>query len=257
MTTLLRRTTRLASRLTRMPALLRHFDDWAAREDDSSSIPWSPPEGFKEMPLPPKDSCDWVVGGGSGGGDDTDRITCRLAFCAERSELQGVVRFGKNTMGPPGLVHGGATATVADACLALVPYWSKQWAVTAKLSVDYEKPVALLSTVHVRAGFSSLSLTPEGLAEVEPPLEPPLDRPKGPGRRLGQEGVRNTTSSSERRFATTDDELATIATKRKKPVSFVMSRMGDDGQPVGPPLISASAVCVVPRGGVANLHETA
>lgn len=248
MTTLLRRTTRLASRLTRMPALLRHFDDWAAREDDSSSIPWSPPEGFTEMPLPPKDSCDWVVGGGSGGGDDTDRITCRLAFCAERSELQGVVRFGKNTMGPPGLVHGGATATVADACLALVPYWSKQWAVTAKLSVEYEKPVALLSTVHVRAGFSSLS--PDA-------AEPPLELPNGPGQRLSQEGLRKSTSSSERRFATTDDELATIATKRKKPVSFVMSRMGDDGQPVGPPLISASAVCVVPRGGVANLHETA
>ena len=53
-------------------------------------------------------------GEGAGGG----RCRCRHQSCVTitkmlSQELQGVVTFGAHTMGPPGLVHGGALATVA------------------------------------------------------------------------------------------------------------------------------------------------
>ena len=117
----------------------------------------------------------------------------------------------------------GAPAGVA----VWTPYWSKQWAVTAKLSVDFLQPVPLLSTVCVRAGFAALDSEGEGGA-----------------------------AQTQQRLAD-DDELAAIAAQRAKPVVFAMRRIGDDGQPIGPPLITASAVCVVPKGGVEKLHESA
>lgn len=76
-----------------------------------------------------------------------------LLFSATEQRVAGLVHFGPLCEGPPGLVHGGAISTVADVTLALLPYWCKRWAVTASLTVNYKRPVPLLSTLLVTSAF--------------------------------------------------------------------------------------------------------
>lgn len=61
----------------------------------------------------------------------------------EEEKLRGVIEFGPYLQGPPSCAHGGASATIADACMGSLIYHTGRRAVTANLSVDYKNLVQL------------------------------------------------------------------------------------------------------------------
>jgi acyl-coenzyme A thioesterase PaaI-like protein len=70
---------------------------------------------------------------------------CGLGLMAwqEGDEVRGHVTFAKHHSGAPMFAHGGAVATALDDCLGFLIYVVGEPAVTAKLEVDYRKPVAI------------------------------------------------------------------------------------------------------------------
>lgn len=58
-------------------------------------------------------------------------------------EIHGEVTFGPHHSGAPTFAHGGAVATAIDDCLGFVLYIVNEPAVTARLEVDYRRPVLL------------------------------------------------------------------------------------------------------------------
>jgi len=68
------------------------------------------------------------------------------------SFLAGIVRFGVDCEGPPGLCHGGSIATVADALTATAVYQvSDRWGYTTRLDCQYRQAVPLKTPVKVEA----------------------------------------------------------------------------------------------------------
>ena len=70
---------------------------------------------------------------------------CGLGLHAWRDgdEVRGHVVFAEHHAGAPGFAHGGAVATALDDCLGFLLYVIGQPAVTAKLEVNYRKPVTI------------------------------------------------------------------------------------------------------------------
>lgn len=68
---------------------------------------------------------------------------CGLGLHAwrEGDEVRGHVTFAPHHAGAPGFAHGGAVATALDDCLGFLLYVIGQPAVTAKLEVNYRRPV--------------------------------------------------------------------------------------------------------------------
>lgn len=62
--------------------------------------------------------------------------------------------FDLKQQGPPGCLHGGASAAVMDEVMGLTLWYSGLRVVTANLSVDYIKPVPLNQLVHIRANLT-------------------------------------------------------------------------------------------------------
>lgn len=62
--------------------------------------------------------------------------------------------FDLKQQGPPGCLHGGASAAVMDEVMGLTLWYSGLSVVTANLSVDYIKPVPLNQLVHIRASLT-------------------------------------------------------------------------------------------------------
>ena len=62
--------------------------------------------------------------------------------------------FDLKQQGPPGCLHGGASAAVMDEVMGLTLWYSGLRVVTANLSVDYIKPVPLNQPVHIRASLT-------------------------------------------------------------------------------------------------------
>ena len=62
--------------------------------------------------------------------------------------------FDLKQQGPPGCLHGGASAAVMDEVMGLTLWYSGLRVVTANLSVDYIKPVPLNQLVHIRASLT-------------------------------------------------------------------------------------------------------
>jgi acyl-coenzyme A thioesterase PaaI-like protein len=65
--------------------------------------------------------------------------------------VAGKVTLGKAYEGPPGLVHGGFTATLLDHALARAARSAGHGGLTASLSVRYRRPVPLGTSLLVRA----------------------------------------------------------------------------------------------------------
>ena len=65
--------------------------------------------------------------------------------------VAGKVTLGKAYEGPPGLVHGGFTATLLDHALARAARSAGHGGLTATLSVRYRRPVPLGTSLLVRA----------------------------------------------------------------------------------------------------------
>lgn len=62
--------------------------------------------------------------------------------------------FSDFQQGPPGFVHGGASAAVLDEAMGLAVLHSGYKVVTANLSVDYRKPIPLEKPVRIQAEMS-------------------------------------------------------------------------------------------------------
>jgi acyl-coenzyme A thioesterase PaaI-like protein len=65
--------------------------------------------------------------------------------------VRGEVTLGKAYEGPPGLVHGGVTATLLDHALARAARSAGHGGLTATLTVRYRRPVPLGTPLEVRA----------------------------------------------------------------------------------------------------------
>jgi len=62
--------------------------------------------------------------------------------------------FTIHHQGPPGFVHGGATAAVLDEAMGLAIWQAGYRAVTVNLMIDYRKPVPLGEPILIRAAMS-------------------------------------------------------------------------------------------------------
>ena len=71
--------------------------------------------------------------------------------------LSGVARFGEDCEGPPGCVHGGAIATVADAATATATFKAAgRWGLTTRLECNYREMLPLCTPVKLMATVTSL-----------------------------------------------------------------------------------------------------
>mmetsp|Transcript_31397 Transcript_31397/g.34752 ORF Transcript_31397/g.34752 Transcript_31397/m.34752 type:complete len:265 (+) Transcript_31397:58-852(+) len=75
-----------------------------------------------------------------------------MRYIKNNQLLAGIVRFGIDCEGPPGCVHGGAMATVADAVTATVVFKaSDRWGLTTRLDCNYREMLPLETPVNVEA----------------------------------------------------------------------------------------------------------
>ena len=63
-------------------------------------------------------------------------------------------KFSTFQQGPPGFVHGGASAAVLDEAMGLAVFYSGFKVVTANLSIEYRKPIPLGETITIQAVMS-------------------------------------------------------------------------------------------------------
>jgi acyl-coenzyme A thioesterase PaaI-like protein len=70
---------------------------------------------------------------------------------ATGNQIFASFEFSDFQQGPPGFVHGGASAAVMDEAMGLAVFHSGYKAVTANLSIDYRKPIPLGKTVKIHA----------------------------------------------------------------------------------------------------------
>jgi uncharacterized protein (TIGR00369 family) len=70
---------------------------------------------------------------------------------AEGVAVDAVFRVREAHQGAPGLAHGGVLATAADEALGFLNWLLARPAVTARLEVDYVRPVPVGSDLHLRA----------------------------------------------------------------------------------------------------------
>lgn len=72
-----------------------------------------------------------------------------LRLHADGDRVRGDITFDRRHEGAPGIVHGGAIATVLDDTLGLLLVVLGTPAVTANLSINYKAPVLLRQPLHV------------------------------------------------------------------------------------------------------------
>lgn len=77
----------------------------------------------------------------------------RLRFAYDEASRQVMARFrlSKRYSGPPGYCHGGIIATVLDEAMAKLNKPNQVTAVTARMTVDYLKPVPLHRPLYIEA----------------------------------------------------------------------------------------------------------
>ena len=85
------------------------------------------------------------------------RAQYEMRYCADDQILSGVARFGEDCEGPPGCVHGGAIATVADAATATATFKAAgRWGLTTRLECNYREMLPLCTPVKLMATVTSL-----------------------------------------------------------------------------------------------------
>ena len=70
------------------------------------------------------------------------------------NQISAFFEFSEFQQGPPGFVHGGASAAVLDEAMGLAVFQSGFQVVTANLSIDYRKPIPLGKPVRIQAFMS-------------------------------------------------------------------------------------------------------
>lgn len=74
-----------------------------------------------------------------------------LQYYRDENSLKFYARvlFTAETQGAPGIVHGGAIASVLDETMGAVSFLNKMPAVTASLTVNYHRPLPVEKTVYI------------------------------------------------------------------------------------------------------------
>ncbi|MGV7976337.1 MAG: PaaI family thioesterase [Anaerolineaceae bacterium] len=63
-------------------------------------------------------------------------------------------RFNEYQQGPPGFVHGGASAAVLDEAMGLAIFYAGYRVVTANMTIEYHKPIPLRKLITIQAVMS-------------------------------------------------------------------------------------------------------
>jgi acyl-coenzyme A thioesterase PaaI-like protein len=71
------------------------------------------------------------------------------------NHIESTFIFTIHHQGPPGFVHGGASAAVLDEAMGLAIWQSGYRAVTVNLMIDYRKPIPLGEPVLIRGVMNS------------------------------------------------------------------------------------------------------
>ena len=66
------------------------------------------------------------------------------------SQIDARFIFNQHHQGPPGYVHGGASAAVLDEAMGLAIWYSGHHVVTVNLNIDYRKPVPLGEPIQIQ-----------------------------------------------------------------------------------------------------------
>ena len=77
-----------------------------------------------------------------------------LVLREEPGGVVGEVSFGLAYEGPPGYLHGGASGLVMDQLLGAATIRAGLWGMTARLELDYRRPVPLETRLLLRAAVS-------------------------------------------------------------------------------------------------------
>lgn len=72
-------------------------------------------------------------------------------FSKNEKRVKGVIQFGSYTQGPPGCVHGGASATMMDSVIGVCVNKSYPGCVTASLTMNYKSLLPLGATALVES----------------------------------------------------------------------------------------------------------
>jgi uncharacterized protein (TIGR00369 family) len=62
--------------------------------------------------------------------------------------------FSEFQQGPPGFVHGGASAAVMDEAMGLAVFYAGYKVVTANMTIEYHKPIPLGKLITIQAEMS-------------------------------------------------------------------------------------------------------
>jgi uncharacterized protein (TIGR00369 family) len=76
---------------------------------------------------------------------------------AEGVAVDAVFRVAEAHQGAPGLAHGGVLATAADETLGFLNWLLRRPAVTARLEVDYLRPVPVGTDLHLHAECTAVA----------------------------------------------------------------------------------------------------
>ena len=83
--------------------------------------------------------------------EDESRVRLRVFRRAGDGSLVGRVWFGQGTDGPPGHVHGGASAYILDEAMGSAGWMNELPVVAAKLEFEYLRMVPLEVDLHIEA----------------------------------------------------------------------------------------------------------
>jgi acyl-coenzyme A thioesterase PaaI-like protein len=72
----------------------------------------------------------------------------------EGNQIDARFAFTRQQQGPPGFVHGGASAAVLDEAMGLAVWYSGYRVVTVNLVLDYRKPVPLGEIIQIHGAMS-------------------------------------------------------------------------------------------------------
>jgi len=71
------------------------------------------------------------------------------------NQISAFFEFSEFQQGPPGFVHGGASAAVLDEAMGLSIWNCGYRAVTVNLNINYHKPIPLDEPVQIQANMNS------------------------------------------------------------------------------------------------------
>ena len=76
-------------------------------------------------------------------------------YVGDENQIDARFIFAKNHEGPPGFVHGGASAAVLDEAMGLAIWYAGYRVVTVNLNLDYRKPVPLGEPIQIHGALSN------------------------------------------------------------------------------------------------------